>query len=86
LIDLVNPVHEGLSFRVFEAIGFRKKLVTNHQDITGYDFYHPNNILVWHSQSNTHDLQRFLDLPYQNLPDEIYEKYGFAKWIERMLT
>jgi hypothetical protein len=35
-----------LIFRVFEALGYKKKLITNNQDITSYDFYNENNIFV----------------------------------------
>lgn len=46
IIDLVRDNQSGLSFRVFEAMAFEKKIITNNANIKNYDFYNPNNILV----------------------------------------
>src|SRR3546814_10204048 len=47
LIDVHHVEHQGLSFRVFEALSFGKKLITTHQEIRRYDFYHSNNLFIW---------------------------------------
>ena len=38
LVDFVISTHSGLSLRVFEALGHRKKLITTNADIKNYDF------------------------------------------------
>ena len=84
LMDFKTPIHNGLSFRVFEALGYRKKLITTNSEIEKYDFYHPNNILIWDGVD--FDLVKaFLKLPYHPLPDSIYEKYSFGNWIRYVL-
>ena len=47
LMDFKTPIHNGLSFRAFEALGYRKKLITTNTEVAKYDFYHPNNIFIW---------------------------------------
>lgn len=85
IIDIINPNHTGLSFRTFEAIGFRKKLITNYKSVKNYDFYHPNNILIWETSSNAQDLINFYKTPYHALDAHIHLKYGFNNWIKYML-
>lgn len=83
LLDFRNEAHYGLSFRTFEAIGYKKKLITNNELVKKYDFYNPNNIFVF-KDCNFEGLKDFLDTPYENLPKEIYEKYSFTSWIKHI--
>lgn len=85
VVDFLNDVHQGLSFRTFDAICFDKKLITNNQTIKEYDFYHPNNIYVW-NHSNFEGLEEFLNKPYQPLDKQIKEKYSFSQWLKRVLN
>ncbi|MCS4534142.1 hypothetical protein [Neisseria montereyensis] len=81
LIDFLNTKHYGLSLRTFEAIGFRKKLITTNPTVVHYDFYHPDNILVW-TGNNHQQLIDFLNTPYVELPEHIRKKYGFKNWLD----
>ncbi len=38
LIDIVRPGHAGLSFRFFDALFYRKKIITNNPSVMNYDF------------------------------------------------
>ncbi|KQK26311.1 hypothetical protein AR438_05925 [Chryseobacterium aquaticum] len=81
IIDFTNEVHNGLSMRVFESIGFRKKLITNNSLVKNFDFYNPNNIFL--IENDKFDgIENFINVPYENLPSEIYEKYSFTNWIK----
>lgn len=84
IVDFMNVVHHGLSFRAFEALGYDKKLITNNPNVKFYDFYHPHNIFVW--EDSFDGLAEFLKKPYHQLPTEIKEKYGFKNWISYMLN
>lgn len=84
LVDVVNPIHRGLSLRVLESIGFGKKLITTNLEIAKYDFYHPHNILIW-GQHSHEELLSFVSKPYAPLPTAIREKYGFFNWIKYLL-
>lgn len=85
LLDFKNSVHNGLSFRTFESIGFRKKLITNNELVKEYDFYHPSNIFVF-DDDHYEGIEDFLKKPYVHLSEQIYEKYSFSNWIKYILN
>jgi hypothetical protein len=73
--------HRGLTFRVFEAMGFHKKLITNNPDIINYDFYDPQNILII-DENNINIPDSFLYSSYNPIPKKIYEKYTLTTWVK----
>ena len=79
LVDFFNFEHNGLSFRTFEAIGYRKKLITNNPNVKFYDFYHENNFFIWNN--NLEELETFLNKPFVDFSPEIIQKYSFNNWI-----
>lgn len=85
VVDFLNIIHQGLSFRTFDALRFNKKLITTNALVVNYDFYHPNNILVWTKDVTSEQLAAFLTLPYQPVPTEVKHQYSFSKWLERVL-
>lgn len=85
LIDLVNPWHNGLSFRFFEAIRYQKKIITTNSHVRKYDFYHPNNIFVWANNNNMKELEEFINKPYVALSEDIRDKYSFRNWLQYAL-
>ncbi|MDG6894407.1 hypothetical protein [Volucribacter amazonae] len=85
VVDFVNPKHSGLSFRIFDAMCFDKKLITTNKSVKNYDFYHPNNILIWEN-NNAESLCDFLAKPYQPIDENIKNYYSFSAWIERILN
>ncbi|GIZ14546.1 hypothetical protein [Capnocytophaga catalasegens] len=85
LVDILNTVHNGLSFRVFEAMKYKKKLITNNLHIRNYDFYNENNILVLEKDADYERISSFLELPYIDLPQILYDKYAFTNWIKYIL-
>lgn len=80
ILDLLISEHQGLSFRVFESIKWKKKLVTTNPTVRNYDFYHPNNIFIL--ENNYEHLLEFLALPYQELDAKIVEKYSMSNWLK----
>ena len=81
IIDITHQnLHSGLSLRFFEAMEFKKKLITTNGDVLEYDFYHPNNIYIYGQSKNT--LAEFLSLPYYELSSEITDKYKIDEWIK----
>lgn len=84
LLDLKVVEHEGLSFRILEAVGFEKKLITTNSRVRDYDFFHPNNILIWTGQSKE-ELAEFIKKPYVPISASIKMKYSFKNWINYML-
>lgn len=83
--DFATADHQGLSFRVFDAMRYRKKLITSNRHILHYDFYRPDNILIWNQNISDAQLSAFLQTPYQALPHETEEKYSFGNWLRYLL-
>lgn len=84
VLDLVREGQHGLSFRYFEAMALRRKVVTNNANVLHYDFYNPNNILVL-NRDRTID-RRFFETCYEELPTEIYEKYTLNNWVKTVFN
>lgn len=85
LLDIQKKNQYGLSFRVFESLGYKKKLITTNADIVHYDFYNPNNIAV----VDVHNIQipdAFFKTPYEEIPKDVLYKYTLAGWIENVFN
>lgn len=82
MLDLgVIDKHKGLTFRIFEAMGLSKKIITNNPDIINYDFYNPQNILIINNE-NPIIPNHFLETEYTPVPKEIYNKYTLESWVK----
>lgn len=80
-LDLIRHGHNGLSFRVFEALANQKKLITTNKTISEYDFYSPENIQIIGEDEIDIDPE-FFKTPYQQLPDKVYHKFTIEKWVD----
>lgn len=85
VIDIQKDIQKGLTFRVFEALGRRKKLITNNKDIASYDFYNPNNIFIWDENCDTLP-KDFFDSPFEELDAKIKEHYSLKNWIHTVFN
>lgn len=85
LIDIQNPVHHGLSFRIFEGVGYEKKVITTNKEVVNYDFYQPENFLIWEGQ-DIQTLKKFISTPFKPLDGTIKRKYSFSNWMAYMLN
>lgn len=84
VLDFKLPYHNGLSFRFFEAMKYKKKLITNNSSVQYYDFYHPDNIFITDFE-NLDGLKEFLEKPYHEIDENIVQKYGFKNWTHYVL-
>lgn len=80
-LDLIRHGHNGLSFRVFEALAHQKKLITTNASIKNYDFYNPNNIMVIEEVNPVID-PAFFETAYEPLPESVYNKYTIKNWVD----
>ena len=85
VLDIVRENQAGLSFRVFEAMAFQKKLVTNNVNIIDYNFYNPNNILVIKNEKYDFD-SHFFATKYEPLSEEIYYQYTLDNWVTKIFS
>lgn len=80
LLDLIRIGHNGLSFRIFEALALQKKIITTNKYIKEYDFYNPNNILII-DENNININPNFFTTAYEPLSEAIYNKYTIKNWV-----
>jgi len=85
LLDINRKGQNGLTFRVFESLGLKKKLITTNTDIINYDFYNPNNILLI-EEKNPVIPTSFFESNYVDIPESILNKYTLDGWIERVVN
>lgn len=85
ILDVQKTIQNGLTFRVFEAMGKGKKLITTNEDIVNYDFYNPNNIFIWKKGTKTIPIS-FFETPYEELPPAIFEKYALTNWVKTIFS
>ncbi len=83
ILDAPQEGQNGLTIRTMECLGAKKKLITKNKDIINYDFYCPENILVFDENVNTNDV--FFQSEYKEIPEEIYRKYSLREWIRKIL-
>lgn len=81
IIDIKMTSHSGFSFRIFDGIKLRKKVITTNPFVINEDFYHPHNFFVL-TQRNENELDGFLKRPYVPLDEKIREKYSFESWLK----
>lgn len=81
VLDLLRKDQTGVSFRVFEAMGFQKKIITSNKGVQNYDFYNPENILII-DPKNPEIPTRFFETAYVPIPKDIYRKYTLEGWVE----
>jgi hypothetical protein len=80
ILDINHPSQNGLTLRVFEAIGAGKKLITTNQEIKKYSFYNPKNIYIIDRHDIKLDLSFFRE-KYQNISDELYKRASLEGWL-----
>jgi hypothetical protein len=80
LVDIQQKNQDGLTFRIFEALGYKKKLITNNQDVVTYDFYNSNNIFVI-SDNNYEVPPSFFETDFVEIDCDILNKYKLTNWI-----
>ena len=83
IIEIQRKEQVGLSFRVFEALGQKKKLITTNKDIVNYDFYHPQNILVI-DEAAIDIPDDFVNSAYLPVSSEVLDTYLLKNWTKKL--
>lgn len=83
VLDSAQAGQLGLTIRVLEALGAKKKLITTNEDIINYDFYKPENIYVYKGRIDLDD--PFFEEEYKEVDQEIYEKYSLRNWLKEII-
>lgn len=83
ILDLLRENHNGMSFRIFEALAYQKKIITTNSSVKHYDFYDENNILIL-EKGKLEINEDFFKTQYEPLDDDIYDKYTVSGFVERV--
>lgn len=81
ILDIVQDRQHGITYRPMEAMCFQKKLITNFEEITHYNFYNKNNIFRL-GHDNMNDIEKFILTPYIPIDDEIRKEYVIENWMD----
>lgn len=84
VLDSPQEGQLGLTIRVLEALGAKKKLITTNADIVNYDFYRPENIYVYDGHFNYDSI--FFKKDYVKVDDDIYKKYSLRSWLDKIIN
>ena len=82
VIDICQQGQAGLTRRPLEALFYNKKLITNNQEITQYDFYNPQNIFIF-GKDSIDRLTQFMSTPIQETSRTIKDRYDINQWIRQ---
>lgn len=83
VLDSAQAGQIGLTIRVLEALGAKKKLITTNEDVMNYDFYREENIYVYKGEFDF--TSKFFNEPYQEVEQSIYEQYSLRSWLTEIL-
>jgi hypothetical protein len=82
IVDLVRDNQSGLSFRIFEALGLQKNLITNNNYIATYDIYNSGKIVYLDDLNKINEVA-FIDSKYSI---ELIDKYHIQNWIKNVFS
>lgn len=83
ILDSPQKGQNGLTIRVIETLGAKKKLITTNKDVINYDFYRPENIYIYQGSFDFN--HPFFKEKYQHINKNIYEKYSLKNWLTYVL-
>lgn len=84
ILDSAQSGQNGLTIRVFEALGAKKKLITTNKDIVNYDFFYEENIYVY--DGNIDLSAPFFTKGYKDIDKHLYNKYSLRNWLDELLS
>ena len=81
VLNIVLEGQEGVTMRDLESLFFKKKLITNNESLKTKEFFNDKNIFIL-KENNLLELVDFLKEPYNDLPNELLQKYTFDNAID----
>lgn len=83
VLDSAQQGQTGLTIRVLETLGAKRKIITTNSEVKNYDFYCEENIYIY---TGTFDFSSpFFTKEYKEIDKKIYLKYSLRKWIMELL-
>ena len=85
LLEILQDGQGGITWRALEAMFYKRKLITNFQNIRKYDFYNESNIYII-GLDDKEKIKQFMKTPYQEIPETIKNRYTFKGWLQNMVN
>ncbi|GHW66644.1 hypothetical protein [Vibrio cholerae] len=84
ILDFLQGHQAGLSFRVYESLGYKRKLITTNAYIKEYDIYNESNIFVLNK--GCYKIPNdFICSHYIEVPEQKIKKYLISSWVDNIL-
>lgn len=83
ILDIPQEGQVGLTQRIFEAISFKKKIITCNRHIIDTKLYHPNRVFII-GKDNFSDLKSFINSPLPSLDYETSSYFSIDSWMNRL--
>ena len=85
IIDINYSGQKSLSSRACEAMASRRKYITTNAEVTKYDFYKPNNILV--VDLNNLDIPKdFINSDFEDIDKTIMSRYSVSGLVDDLFN
>ncbi|WP_428225848.1 hypothetical protein [Flavobacterium sp.] len=85
ILDIVRQNQSGLSFRIFEGLGLKKKLITNNQSILNYDLHQIDAISYVNKLEDFNNIDTFINSK-PNFENRIINNYKLENWVKRVFN
>lgn len=83
VLDSAQDGQIGLTIRVLETLGAKRKLITTNKDVVNYDFYRPENIYIYDGKFEFSSV--FFNCDYVDIDQSVYEQYSLRNWLKVLL-
>ena len=83
ILDSPQDGQLGLTMRVLETLGAKRKIITTNKDVVNYDFYDERNVYVY---DGVFDFDSpFFKEDFADIDEAIYRKYSLNSWLTELL-
>lgn len=83
VLDSAQDGQSGLTIRIIETLGAKRKIITTNADVVNYDFYKEENVYVYNGDFDFN--APFFTKKYVDVDPNIYEKYSLRNWLRELL-
>lgn len=83
VLDSAQDGQTGLTIRILEAFGAKRKIITTNEDVVNYDFYREENIYIYDGDFNLN--APFFNKPYREVDEGVYKKYSLRSWLNELI-
>lgn len=85
VIDINRPGQVGLTMRAIETVGAQRKLITTNVDISNYDIFSEEGVLVL-DRNNPEVSREFLLESCKPFAEVVRERYSVSSWVNSIFS